>query len=132
MNVTNPNDEDDDEQSTTEQTDGGQPTQGPPAASKRDVEEAERKADDARERARMLEGECDGLRARNEKLREEIEELRELHATHAIALEYVFANAAAGMWGATLPNYEVPAPLKEPVAKLKEQAGEEGRPVEAE
>jgi hypothetical protein len=44
----------------------------------------------------------------------------------------VFANASAGSWGATLPDYEVPAPLEEPVAELKEQAGKEGGPVEAE
>jgi predicted RNase H-like nuclease (RuvC/YqgF family) len=138
----NDDSENDDEQSTTErmnggqpsnqQPNGGQPMQGPAAASKRDVEEAERKADGARERAQMLEGECDELRARNEELREEIEELRELHAVHAVSLEYLFENASSRGLGKTLPDYEVPEPLEELVAEAKQEASEGGVPAEGE
>jgi predicted nuclease with TOPRIM domain len=72
-----------------------QPAQGPPAASKRDVQEAEKKADEARERADELEASLNELRAEYEDLQEQHEKALEVVDEQ---LEWFAENANFG-WG---------------------------------
>lgn len=130
MRYTNDDNENDDEETTTEQTDGGQPSgqqpsggqppRGPEAASKRDVQEAEAKADDARDRLDHLEGRVESLQERNAELKEELEEARQLSAAHAAALEYLFENAGQPGFGKLKGEYEVPEPLEEYVEEMRD------------
>ena len=91
---------------------------GAPAASQRAVQEAEKKAANACERVQLLEEEVSELRNRLESAAEEIEMLRGLSATHAYSLDFIFDNAAAGSWGKSLPDYEMPEELSEDVEAL--------------
>lgn len=135
MNPTNPNG-DSSTENNQEQSGAGEAAAAPRAASERDVQEAERKGEEAYAHA---DDAHDALEATDEALREEIaelratvEDLRGLHATHAVSLQFLFENASSRRLGKSLPAYEVPALLEGPVSKLKEQAGEEDGPVEGE
>ena len=94
--------------------DGSGVPSGAPAASRRAVQEAEKKAEDARERAQLLEEEIGALQ-------EEIEQLWMASATHAYSLRFVFENASHTTFGKSFPAYEVPEALADDVDALEER-----------
>jgi chromosome segregation ATPase len=76
MNLSNPDDSTEENREETNQSDHSKAVSGPPAASKRDVQEAEKKADAARDQAheaqKMAAEECEAVRKENQKLRQQL------------------------------------------------------------
>lgn len=81
MKPTKSNNTNEENSTQTSQSDQSKPMQGPEAASRRDVQEAEKKAQtaqqEAREAQKIAAEQTEDVRRRCEKLREEKEELRE-------------------------------------------------------